>query len=402
MSLVPPGAVCPTDDDAVAELASRSEAFIATFSRPPTQADIAADADWKLLYDSKRAAERAAAGSPLPGGCSVFVVRRRRFCSHAAADGARVCSVHAAAAAAAGVTLPALRLDVPVEAEPLKPAWTLKRNLKRRMKTCSNPLALQHLAPPTLPDWRDIFAQPSLPILLDIGCAKGRWLGGLATSAEFASRFGRHNFVGLELFAPLVTAANAWRDAAKLSNLHYVAGAASASLGARSQTLLSSPIRVSLQRIFAGPVLDSLAASGCGPVARVCIQFPDPWGEADNAAKRLVTPAFAALLATLLPPGCELFLVSDVMSLAAQMRERCLATPAFALHPLHSPPRASRAGLDESSDDHGAVEWLPVRPYGSPTERDLVCEQKWRPVHRALLVRTHETAESRAAAVIAA
>ena len=35
-----------------------------------------------------------------------------------------------------------------------------------------------------------------------------------------------------------------------------------------------------------------------------------------------------------------------------------------------------------------SLSWLRERPYGLPTERDLVCEALWRPVYRTLLVRT--------------
>ena len=32
--------------------------------------------------------------------------------------------------------------------------------------------------------------------------------------------------------------------------------------------------------------------------------------------------------------------------------------------------------------------WLAANPVGVPTERDLVCESKWRPVYRFVVVRT--------------
>lgn len=81
----------------------------------------------------------------------------------------------------------------------------------------------------------------------------------------------------------------------------------------------------------------------------------------------------------------------------------------FALHPAHAqsgaqrawgepeaPPRQDEGG--DGGDVAGAAEgapeggWLRVRPYGVPTERDKVCEAKWRPVYRTLLVRTQAAA----------
>ena len=145
-----------------------------------------------------RDAERLAAeqegssGGLKEGGCTVYIARRRRFCSHAAADGMTVCSEHhaAATAAAAGASQklsegpPAAlnrnymdppNLDGPSTAaassgsggdsgkrvssgqHDCKPGWAPKRNISRRMKHCSNPLAAQHLALPALPgDWGQV------------------------------------------------------------------------------------------------------------------------------------------------------------------------------------------------------------------------------------------------------
>ena len=393
-----------------AQLAVRAEAFIAANGRRPEQADIAADAAWAAAFEEKRALERAGA-TQLPGGCSVYIVRRRRYCSHAAADGlGGLCSEHAAvaraeaAAAASGggagdesapaapPLLPSRVPDAPPGASP-----SSKRNLKRRMKRMTNPHA--HAAPVAAPDWGALFADASLPTLLDIGCAKGRFLAALSSDASFAAAHGAHNFVGVEVFAPLTVAANAWRDAAGARNLHYVAANAATSLAA---------LRVPRLR-------------------RVCIMFPDPWRD-DCASRRVVTPALADTLAALLPPGGEVFLVSDVRRIAAEMRAVLLAQGGFALHALHATaatplgwgegggtkrrrhePRAGcdgderddggasvqtaeAAAIDDDDDDAEAAPpeggWLRVRPYGVPTERDKVCEKMWRPVFRTLLVRT--------------
>ena len=148
-----------------------------------------------------RVAERSAAeqeggssGGLKEGGCTVYIARRRRFCSHAAADGMTVCSEHHAAATAATLAPQKMPLEGP-QAAPLrngiepnhdglsttatsnggsgggsggsehscsgqhdgKPGWAPKRNISRRMKHCSNPLAAQHLALPVLPgDWGQV------------------------------------------------------------------------------------------------------------------------------------------------------------------------------------------------------------------------------------------------------
>lgn len=338
------------------ELDALSAAFIASHGRRPTQADIAADVQWGALFDSLRAAERAAAPPQREGGCSVFIARRRRYCSHAAAaGGGGLCSAHEEDAAAAATPQLPSRVASPEPAS-TKPGWALKRNLKRRMKACSNPCAVQfHPADPAaaLPtDWGALLGpDAAVPVLLDLGCAKGRWLGRLATCGEFERRWGRHSLLGVELFAPLVAAANAWRDAAGLAGrLHYVAGHAARLLP---------------------PLAASLAASGRS-LGVVCVQFPDPWQE-DNAAKRLVSPEFASALAAAMPRGALLYVASDVVWLADEIRCRVLATEAFAPHALHGGGGGSVVGC-EGGAAAAAVPWLAARPFGVPTERDLVCE----------------------------
>ena len=82
------------------ELTARADAFIALNGRRPEQADLQADPAWWSIFTAKKAHERETAVRQ-PGGCSVYIVRRRRFCSHAAADGlGGLCSEHAAASAA--------------------------------------------------------------------------------------------------------------------------------------------------------------------------------------------------------------------------------------------------------------------------------------------------------------
>lgn len=291
--------VVPRWSDADKRLRELATAFMERTGNTPTPADIEADAEWGALHRSRKEEERAAAElTRRPGSCSVYIARRRRYCSHAAADGlGGLCSEHAAAAAARPEQQAQRPEDddgpppasgrgsdggcpsaAPAETDPnwAKPGWALKRNLRRRMKRMTNPLSAQFAAQVPAPDWAAVFADPSLPSFLDIGCAKGKFLLELSADAAFAERFGAHNFCGVEIFAPLAAAANA--EAARLGrrNVHYV--------GANANLHFSAV---------------------CPPnLARVAVQFPDPWKE-DNAAKRVMTPAFAEQIAAALRPGGE-------------------------------------------------------------------------------------------------
>jgi tRNA (guanine-N7-)-methyltransferase len=333
------------------------EAFAAQHGRPPSIADIQSDAAWAAMHAALKSLERAAA-SHRPGGCSYYIVRRRRFCANAAADGlGGVCSEHFAVGSGQEVLT-----KLPVEAF----QGVGKRNLKRRMKRMTNPSAAQNLIPAPAVNWSAVFADPSLPLLLDIGCAKGRYVAQLAKSHAFAAEFGPHNFCGVEIFAPLVHAANFWRDGEGLRNLHYVA----------------CNINVSFESLAFPPTL-----------SKVMIQFPDPWQE-DNLAKRVLTPDLVAAIARALTEHRgELFIVSDVKFMAVDMFRTVMASGFFDLHPRHRAACAAHEpeiGLSESSAAEAAVLQLamPVRPYCDiPTERDKVCDNMWRPIYRFLFLR---------------
>ena len=79
-----------------------------------------------------------------------------------------------------------------------------------------NPLSRIHQQPRPLPPPEALFADPSLPLHLDIGCARGRFL--LATAALLPGR----NHLGVEIRRPLVEAAEAERQARELTNLHFL------------------------------------------------------------------------------------------------------------------------------------------------------------------------------------
>ena len=225
-----------------------------------------------------------------------------------------------------------------------------KKRLDRRMKKMTNPLAIQFATPALPVDWASVFADPSLPLFLDIGCSKGRFLHNLAQSSSYErDHGGKWNFVGVEIFDSLVRAANA---TFKTTNLHYI----SANINTSCRSLqFPSQLR------------------------RVSIQFPDPWFEEKKKIRRVVNADLAAWLSDALPGGGmgEVYICSDVLELAVEMKAILLATGTFALHSLHSPSAALELSL----------EWLPSRPWQVPTERDVVCEINLRPVYRALLVR---------------
>jgi Putative methyltransferase len=62
-----------------------------------------------------------------------------------------------------------------------------------------NPLKLSLATPPKLPDWESLYADPSLPLVVDIGAGYGRFLLALAGTAPGRNHFGfeiRHQVGG--------------------------------------------------------------------------------------------------------------------------------------------------------------------------------------------------------------
>lgn len=201
-----------------------------------------------------------------------------------------------------------------------------------RVRQHVNPLSQKYLTPVTPPDWGKVYADP-MPLHLDIGCAKGRFLLRMATLEP------NWNFLGLEIREPLVLEANNWRDELGLTNLHYLFCNVNNSL---SSLLSSLPDRT---------------------LQRVTIQFPDPWFKKRHTKRRIVQPQLVEELATYLTPGGIVFLQSDIEAVAAQMRDRFLDHPAF--------------------QTQGET-WLTQNPLPVSTEREESTLSRGEPVYRAL------------------
>lgn len=205
-----------------------------------------------------------------------------------------------------------------------------------RVRQHVNPLSQKYQTPVTPPDWEKIYADPTLPLHLDIGCGKGRFLLRMATLEP------NWNFLGLEIREPLVLEANNWRDELGLTNLYYLFCNVNNSL----LSLLSSLPRGTLQR--------------------VTIQFPDPWFKKRHAKRRVLQPQLVEELATYLADGGIVFLQSDIEAVAVEMRDRVLNHPAF------------------QKQGEG---WLTENPLPVSTEREESTLSRGESVYRALFIK---------------
>jgi tRNA (guanine-N7-)-methyltransferase len=202
-----------------------------------------------------------------------------------------------------------------------------------------NPLSRFFQLPLELPAPADLFADPSQPIHLDIGCARGRFLLALAPERPGV------NHLGVEIRRALVQAAEADRQALALGNLHY----------------LFCNANVSLQAW--------LAALPAGQLELVSIQFPDPWFKKKHHKRRVLQPELLLAIAAALAPGKRLFLQSDVPAVIDPMVALTEACGCFS----------------RPADD--ARPWRASNPLPVPTERETYVLNQGLPVYRVLFER---------------
>ncbi|VVU94529.1 Putative methyltransferase [seawater metagenome] len=135
-----------------------------------------------------------------------------------------------------------------------------------------------------IPNWNEIFENSNLPILIDIGPARGKYL------IEMAEKNLDRNYLGLEIREQLVTKANEEVKEKKLRNIHFIF------------------CNASLNFI---PIYESLK----NRVDIVNILNPDPWYKNSHKKRRLITLDFVKGLYYNVKNGLEIHIQSDVEEL---------------------------------------------------------------------------------------
>lgn len=200
-----------------------------------------------------------------------------------------------------------------------------------------NPLAPYYLFKPAPIELEKVFADPKLPLFLDIGCARGRFILKMAEIEK------RQNFLGVEIREPLVEEANRIaRDEAGLTNIHYEFCNAMVALGG-------------LLEKIPGRLLET-----------VTIQFPDPWFKKKHAKRRMVNAELVETIIKHLAPNGRIFVQTDIEFLAEEM---------FDLF------RERREMLRETP--------IAENPFPVKTEREKAVEEKDLPVFRTMFVKTN-------------
>jgi tRNA (guanine-N7-)-methyltransferase len=140
-------------------------------------------------------------------------------------------------------------------------------------------------------EFEDIFANPKLPLFMDIGCGRGRFLLKMAELDRAT------NYLCLEIREPLVNEGNEIARSNNLNNLHYEFCNATLALDKLLEKLPKDILQTAT------------------------IQFPDPWFKKRHAKRRMVTDTLVETVVKHLRVAGKAFIQSDVEELATEMSE---------------------------------------------------------------------------------
>ncbi|MBK7709320.1 MAG: tRNA (guanosine(46)-N7)-methyltransferase TrmB [Acidobacteria bacterium] len=196
-----------------------------------------------------------------------------------------------------------------------------------------NPLAPFYRFRPKPLEIASVFEHPELPLHVDLGCARGRFLLKMARLEP------ARNFLGVEIREPLVEEANRIGADEGLTNLHYE---------------------------FCNAMLELdtlLARIPAGRIDVFTIQFPDPWFKKKHAKRRMVNEQLVQTVAEHLSPGGRAFVQTDIDFLADEMFE-----------------------LFRGCASLKAVECA-ENPFPVKTEREQAVEEKELAIHRRIFLK---------------
>ena len=193
-----------------------------------------------------------------------------------------------------------------------------------------NPLAPYYRQSPEPIAMAGAFSDPDLPLHLDIGCARGRFILRMA-AAEPA-----WNFLGVEIREPLVVEANQIAAEENLPNLYYAFCNA---------------------MLWLDKLIENIPD---GTLQAVTIQFPDPWFKKKHAKRRMVNKELVDTVVNKLAKGGRIFVQTDIEFLAEEMFELFRA------------------------DNRLAEIEIDANPFPVKTEREKAVEDRELPVYRSL------------------
>eukprot|EP00262_Sarcandra_glabra_P016147 TRINITY_DN516_c0_g1_i1.p1 TRINITY_DN516_c0_g1~~TRINITY_DN516_c0_g1_i1.p1 ORF type:complete len:281 (+),score=26.98 TRINITY_DN516_c0_g1_i1:273-1115(+) len=198
-----------------------------------------------------------------------------------------------------------------------------------RIRQHVNPLSSSLTVPVQVPNWKQVFRDSTLPLTVDIGSGSGRFLIWLA------KRFPEsQNYLGLEIRHKLVKRAQFWVKELDLKNIYFMFANATVSF-------------------------EQLVSTYPGPLMFVSVLCPDPHFKKRHHKRRVVQKLLVDSILKNLMPGGQVFVQSDVVEVALDMKNQFDAESDTLEH---------IDGIDSSimCDAQG---WLLSNPMGIRTER---------------------------------
>ncbi|KEH17994.1 putative tRNA (guanine(46)-N(7))-methyltransferase [Medicago truncatula] len=198
-------------------------------------------------------------------------------------------------------------------------------------------------SPAQVPDWNQVFADPALPLMVDIGCGSGRFLMWLAKRTPKV-----RNHLGLEIRQKMVKRAELWVKDLALDNIHF----------------LFANVSISFKQ---------LVESYPGPLQLVSISCPDPHLKKKYHKRRVLQKPLVGTIVDNLSPGGQVFVQSDALEVALDMKNQLGEVDALShIDALNS---------DILCDSEG---WLLSNPMGIRTEREIHAEFEGVKIYRRL------------------
>ncbi|WCJ27689.1 tRNA (guanine-N-7) methyltransferase [Euphorbia peplus] len=213
-----------------------------------------------------------------------------------------------------------------------------------RVRQHVNPLRSTFSVPVEVPNWNDVFRDPTLPLMVDIGSGSGRFLMWLANNNQDSS-----NYLGIEIREKLVKRAEYWIKELALANIHFLFANATISF---QELVLSYP----------------------GPLMLVSILCPDPHFKKRHHKRRVVQKPLVDSIINNLVPGGKIFVQSDVVEVAVDMRNQFDSES----HLLQHIDEIDPSMLCENDG------WLLNNPMGIRTEREIYAESEGGKIYRRL------------------
>ncbi|XP_042407298.1 tRNA (guanine-N(7)-)-methyltransferase-like isoform X4 [Zingiber officinale] len=213
-----------------------------------------------------------------------------------------------------------------------------------RIRQHVNPLSSSFSAPAEIPDWKEVFRDATLPLMVDIGSGSGRFLLWLAKNCPET-----RNYLGLEIRQKLVQRSQFWVKELRLKNIHFMFANAMVSF-------------------------ESLVASYPGPLTLVSILCPDPHFKKKHHKRRVLQEPLVNSIAENLSRGGTVFVQSDVLEVALDMRNQFDDRPDIFSH-------VNVIGDKPSCDSQG---WVLHNPMGIRTEREIHAKLEGARIYRRI------------------